>query len=68
MRRIGLAIVLTLSVLAPPVAEAQAGKVYRIGFLGLPSAADTPEFVAAFRHRLRDLGYEEGKNISIEYR
>src|SRR5256712_854395 len=68
MRRIGLAVVLTLSVLAPLAAEAQAGKVYRIGFLGLPSAADTPELVAAFRHRLRDLGYEEGKNISIEYR
>ena len=68
MRLIGLAVVLTLSVLAPLVAEAQAGKVYRIGFLGLPSAADTPELVAAFRHRLRDLGYEEGKNISIEYR
>jgi putative tryptophan/tyrosine transport system substrate-binding protein len=68
MRLIGLAVVLTLSVLAPLVAEAQAGKVYRIGFLGLPSAADHSELVAAFRHRLRDLGYEEGKNISMEYR
>ena len=68
MRRIGLAVVLTLSVLAPLVAEAQVGKVYRIGFLSLSSAADSPERVAAFRHRLRDLGYEEGKNISIEYR
>ncbi len=68
MRRIGLAVVLTLSVLAPLAAEAQAGKVYRIGFLFLPSAADTSEAVAAFRDRLRDLGYEEGKNISIEYR
>jgi putative ABC transport system substrate-binding protein len=56
--------------LAAPLAAGaqQAGKVYRIGFLFLPSAADTSEAVAAFRHRLRDLGYEEGKNISIEYR
>ena len=69
MRRIGLAVVLTLSLaLAPLAGKAQPGKVYRIGFLGLPSAADTPELVAAFRHGLRDLGYEEGKNISIEYR
>jgi hypothetical protein len=41
MPLIGLAAVLALSVLAPPVAEAH-DKVYRIGFLSLPSAADTP--------------------------
>ena len=68
MRRIGLAVVLTLSVLAPVIAEAQTGKVYRIGFLGLLSGAEFAEVVAVFRHRLRDLGYEEGRNLSIEYR
>jgi putative tryptophan/tyrosine transport system substrate-binding protein len=55
--------------LAVPLAAAQpAGKVYRIGFLGLSSAADYAVFLQAFRQGLRDLGYEEGKNISIEYR
>jgi len=68
MRRILLAVVVTLSVLAPLLAAAQAGKVYRIGFLALPSAADLAQAVAIFRNSLRDLGYEEGKNISIEYR
>src|SRR5437667_3625956 len=68
MRRILLAVVVTLSVLAPLLAAAQAGKVYRIGFLALASAADLAQAVAIFRNSLRDLGYEEGKNISIEYR
>jgi ABC-type uncharacterized transport system substrate-binding protein len=68
VRRIGLAVVLLLSTLAPLIAEAQTGKVYRMGFLALPSAAEFAEVVALFRDRLRDLGYEEGKNISIEYR
>src|SRR5437870_7282217 len=68
MRLIGLAVVLSLTLTPLAAVEAQAGKVYQIGFLSLPSAADTPELVAAFRHGLRDLGYEEGKNISIEYR
>jgi len=68
MRRIGLAVVLILSTLAPLIAAAQTGKVYRIGFLALPAAADFAELAAAFRHRLRDLGYEEGKNTSFEYR
>jgi len=49
------------------LAEAQkAGKVYRIGYLhfrGGPSASDK-----AFRQGLLDLGWVEGKNISIEYR
>jgi putative ABC transport system substrate-binding protein len=70
MRLIGLAVVLTFSLLlAPLAAEAQqAGKVYRIGFLGLSSAEDYATNLQAFRRGLRDLGYEEGKSISIEYR
>jgi len=42
--------------------------VYRIGFLGLSSAADYAPNLSAFRQGLRHLGYEEGKQISIEYR
>src|SRR5262249_1008602 len=69
MRRIGLAVVLAISLLAPLALEAQqAGKVYRIGFLGLSSAEDYAPNIQAFRQGLRDLGYEEGKTISIEYR
>jgi ABC-type uncharacterized transport system substrate-binding protein len=69
MRLIGLAVVLTLSLFAAPrAAEAQqAGKVYRIGILGTASAPYEP-FIGAFRHRLRELGYEENKTLLIEYR
>jgi putative tryptophan/tyrosine transport system substrate-binding protein len=53
----------------PFVARAQeATKAYRIGFVGLPSAGSLPERPEAFRAGLRDLGYQEGRNIVIEYR
>jgi putative ABC transport system substrate-binding protein len=41
---------------------------YRIGFLGLTSAADYAANLDAFLRRLRELGYEDGRNIDIEYR
>jgi putative tryptophan/tyrosine transport system substrate-binding protein len=70
MRLIGLAVVLALSLtLMPLAAEAQqAAKVYRIGFLGLSSATDYARNLEAFRAGLRDLGYEEGRTILIDYR
>jgi putative tryptophan/tyrosine transport system substrate-binding protein len=64
----GLGMALALLFGAPVVAESQAAKVYRIGFLGMSSAEDYAANLKAFRQGLRDLGYEEGKNISIEYR
>ena len=74
MRRIGLAIVLTLSLLAlgaPLATEAQAPpKEPRVGYLSIGSASD-PRRVAiyeAFRQSLRDRGYIENRNISIESR
>ena len=51
------------------LAEAQQPKkVARIGFLSPVSASDTALWHQAFRQGLRDLGWVEGKNISIEYR
>jgi putative ABC transport system substrate-binding protein len=61
-------IVGTLSLLAAPLAaEAQpVEKVYRIGYLSMRSG---PSYLdEAFRHRLRELGYIEGQNLSIDYR
>jgi len=66
MRRIGLAVVLALSlILSPLVADAQpAGKVPRIGFLSPASPSDAGHnpsdlavLFAAFREGLRELGY-----------
>jgi putative tryptophan/tyrosine transport system substrate-binding protein len=46
----------------------QTGKTYRIGFLGVFSYAELRHRVDALRTGLRQLGYEEGKNIVIHYR
>jgi ABC-type uncharacterized transport system substrate-binding protein len=42
--------------------------MYRIGFLGNTTAALEANLIEPFRQGLRDLGYEEGRNITIEYR
>ena len=51
----------------PVAARAQRGGPYRIGFLwhGPDEFEDALE---AFRDGLRELGYVEGRNITIEYR
>jgi putative ABC transport system substrate-binding protein len=71
MRVIGLAVILTVSlILAPPAAEGQqAEKVARIGFLSPSSLSDprTQTFVEAFRQGLRDRGWIPGQNVTIEY-
>jgi putative ABC transport system substrate-binding protein len=46
----------------------QAGKVFRIGYVGLLAADSLPKRLEAFRAGLRKLGYEEGRNIVVEYR
>ncbi len=67
-----LATVVFAGLSVPLVAEAQqAAKLPRIGFLGAMTATrDTIDtgFYNAFRQGLRELGYAEGKNITIEYR
>ncbi len=51
---------------APLAAEAeQAGKVYRIGYLGNQPSGPIMD---AFLRGLRERGYVEGRNITIEYR
>lgn len=66
-RRRFLGVVATL--VAPPLAaEAQdTGKIPRIGFLFFGSPGPSRE-LDAFRQGLRELGYNEGQNIVIEYR
>jgi putative ABC transport system substrate-binding protein len=53
----------------PLMARAQKpGKAAKIGFLGSASASGSRGPVEAMRAGLRDRGYHEGQNISIEYR
>jgi len=70
MRRIGLAVVLIVSLLAEPLAgqAQQPGKIPRIGLLGGGSASAITGRINAFRQGLHDLGYVDGKTIVIEQR
>ncbi len=60
----------TLGLLAAPLVAGaqQAGRVFRVGFLASYAAsADTPLF-DSFRQGMRQLGYEEGRNVAYETR
>jgi putative tryptophan/tyrosine transport system substrate-binding protein len=62
-------LVLALGVLAAPLAQAQpAGKVYRIGWLSPTTSLAGVSELEALRAGLRELGYIEGRNITIEPR
>jgi ABC-type uncharacterized transport system substrate-binding protein len=50
----------------PAVARAQQPPV--IGFLNSASLADRPRLLAAFNEGLKEIGFVEGQNITIEYR
>ena len=50
------------------LAQQPSARVFRIGFLGLPTANSLPKRPEAFRTGLRDLGYREGRDFVIEYR
>jgi len=69
MKRREATIAIVVLAVVPFAGEAQpTARSYRIGFLGLASATDYALFLNAFLQGLRELGYEEGKNIVIEYR
>ena len=71
MRKIIAVITLALAVLvSAPLADAQAGKVYRVGYLtrATTKRADRRKHMAAFRRGLKELGYVQGKNLILEER
>ena len=51
-----------------PLAANAQSKTPRIGFMGNSTAALEANLVDAFREGLREHGYEEGRNIVVEYR
>src|SRR5438552_9450574 len=53
---------------AAPALRAQQKAVPVIGYLGGASPGPFAPFVAAFRQGLRETGYVEGQNLTIEYR
>src|SRR5262249_35189293 len=46
----------------------QSGKIFRIGYLDSSTASGSGVLVDALRQQLSKLGWNEGKNITIEYR
>lgn len=55
--------------IVPLAAEAQrATKVWRVGYLSTYSPTSPDDRLDAFRQGLRERGYVEGQNITIEYR
>ena len=69
IRGVALIAVLALSLLAAPLAaEAQqAGKVYRIGLFHV-GLDHVPPSLGGLREGLKALGYEDGKNIRLDWR
>ena len=61
--------VLGLAILVPPLAAdaQQAGKVYRIGLFHV-GLDHVPPSLEPLRERLKILGYEEGKNLRLDWR
>ena len=52
----------------PLAARAQKPGMPVVGFLSINSAAEWVPFVTAFRDGLKEAGYVEGQNVTVEYR
>src|SRR5262245_31086842 len=62
-----LALGALLFALCSSASAQQTGKIFRIGFLDNSTASGSAVFLDAFRQELTELGWIDGKNISIEY-
>src|SRR5215831_19016692 len=52
----------------PLAARAQQAAMPVIGYLGLFSPSDEVEVISPFRKGLKEAGFDEGRNVSIEFR
>jgi len=70
MRRLANILVFTIALVlcASSSGAQQSGRVFKLGVLALGSAEDQQNRLALFREPLRELGYEEGKNLVVESR
>jgi putative tryptophan/tyrosine transport system substrate-binding protein len=70
MRRLANTLVFAIAIVlyASSSGAQQSGRVFKLGVLALGSAEDMQNRLALVREPLRDLGYEEGKNLVVESR
>jgi putative tryptophan/tyrosine transport system substrate-binding protein len=68
MRRRAFMAGLVAATILPLAARAQQPAMPVIGFLNAASPEEFKQYVAGFRRGLREGGYEEGRNVAIEYR
>src|SRR5579871_1781230 len=69
MRRREIITLLGTAAVWPLAAQAQQGqKPVKVGLLGSGTAAAQSAWTAAFVQRMRELGWIEGRNLTIEYR
>ena len=52
----------------PVAARAQQPAMPVIGYLGFTSPSDEVEMISSVRKGLREAGFDEGRNVSIEFR
>ena len=68
MRRRDFIAGLLLAASVPGARAQQAGRAFRVGFLTAYSATTDAPIFEAFRQGMRELGYVEGENLTIEWR
>jgi putative ABC transport system substrate-binding protein len=52
----------------PLAAGAQQRPMPVVGFMNIFSPENVPQWVAAFRQGLKEIGFVEGQNVAVEYR
>ena len=70
MTRRGMSLIIALGILLPPLAAGaeQPGKVWRIGYMSIPSRQSAEHVLPIFLEALRERGLVEGRNLLIEWR
>src|SRR5438034_11616024 len=67
-RRTFIAGVVSTTATWPLTGRAQQPATPMIGFLGTRATGDDPQLLTKFRQGLKDAGYVEGQNVTMEYR